>query len=296
METVISHLWKLGKAQTAENYTSTMNSFKRFTGGRDVKWSQFSPKLMMEYEAWLKSGGISRNTASFYNRILRAVYNRAAENGLTVRDTPFRHVYTGIEKTVKRALPLGCIRRIKSLDLTENPGGDYARDMFLFSFYTRGMSFVDMAFLKKTDLRSGALTYCRRKTGRRLIIRWEPCMQEIVDKYAAATAGTGFLLPIIARPGNADFERIQYKRALRRVNKNLKVISSMIGLKTNLTTYVSRHSWANIAQSQNCPISVISRSLGHESEMTTRIYLDSVDTATVDKANNSILNLLKQKC
>ncbi|MCB5496118.1 phage integrase SAM-like domain-containing protein, partial [Mediterraneibacter gnavus] len=73
--------------------------------------------LMKEYEAYLKSHGVAMNTVSFYNRILRAVYNRAVEKEMTVQRYPFKHVYTGIDKTVKRAVPLKIIKRIKELDL-----------------------------------------------------------------------------------------------------------------------------------------------------------------------------------
>ena len=126
------------------------------------------------YEAYLKKNGrLSLNTISFYMRILRAVYNRAVEKELTTQRFPFRHVYTGIEKTIKRAIPQPIIRQIKEKELLTGSSVDYARDMFLFSFYTRGMSFVDMAYLKKKDLHNGILTYRRKKTGQQLSIKWE---------------------------------------------------------------------------------------------------------------------------
>lgn len=103
------------------------------------------------------------NTISFYNRILRAVYNRAVEKGFTKQVFPFKHVYTGVEKTIKRGLPINTIRNIRNMDLSHCRTLDYARDMFLFSFYTRGMSFVDMAYLKKNDLKNGVLIYRVRK-------------------------------------------------------------------------------------------------------------------------------------
>ena len=53
--------------------------------------------------------------------------------------------------------------------------------------------------------------------------------------------------------------------------------------------YIFRHSWASIAKSKNIPISVISEGMGHDSEMTTQIYLASLDNAVVDRANAQIL-------
>ena len=156
--------------------------------------------------------------------VLRAIYNRAVEKELTVQRYPFKHVYTGIDKTVKRAVPLKIIRRIKELDLTMSPAMDYARDMFMFSFYTRGMSFIDMAFLKKKDLQNGILTYRRQKTGQQLFIKWEEPMRKIIDKYD--TSKTPYLLPIIR---NMDAEkRRQYKNAAHLINDKLKKLGGQL--------------------------------------------------------------------
>ncbi len=183
MQENIDRMHRLGKVRTGETYTCTLNSFMRFRQGKDVLWKDFDADLTASYEAYLKSTGVSMNTISFYNRILRAVYNRAVEKGFTKQVFPFKNVYTGVEKTIRRGLPIKTIRNIRNLDLSHCPSLDYARDMFLFSFYTRGMSFVDMAYLKKNDLKNGILTYRRKKTGQRLCIRWERDMQDILEKY-----------------------------------------------------------------------------------------------------------------
>lgn len=147
---------------------------------------------------------------------------------------------------------------------------------------------MDIAYLRKKDLSHNVLTYRRRKTGQQLYIKWEPCMQQILDKYAVED--TIYLLPIICRADRGD--RAQYRNTLCRVNGRLKDIAKMVGIVVPLTMYVARHSWASIAKSSNVPISVISEGMGHDSETTTQIYLSSLDTAVVDRANNKILRLL----
>ena len=284
----IVRLKRLGKIRTSETYTAALKSFSSFMKGSDMLFGELNSDLLMEYEAYLKNRGNSPNTISFYMRILKAVYNRAVENGLTGQRNLFKSVYTGVEKTLKRAIHLNDIRRIKRLDLSLKPHLDFARDMFLFCFYTRGMSFVDMAYLKKGDIANGILTYRRKKTGQQLFIRWEKCMQEIIDKYPVNE--TEFLLPVITE---RDKEyRKQYTNALHRVNTLLKKIGEMLDLPIPLTMYVARHSWASIAKNHNVPVSVISEGMGHDSENTTQIYLASLDTAVVDKANKKILDLL----
>ena len=284
----IARLKRLGKIRTSETYTAALQSFSGFMNDHEVLFDQLNTDLLAEYEAYLKGRGNSPNTISFYMRILKAVYNRAVEDGLTEQRHPFKSVYTGVEKTMKRALSLNDIRRIKGLDLSLKPNLDYARDMFLFCFYTRGMSFIDIAYLRKKDLQNGTLSYRRRKTGQQLFIKWEKCMQEVLDKYPINE--TEYLLPIITKC-NEDYRK-QYANELHRVNHLLKKIGKQLDLPIPLTMYVGRHSWASIAKSRNVPISVISEGMGHDSENTTQIYLASLDTTVVDKANKKILDLL----
>ena len=289
MEDVIANLKKLGKVRTAEAYTTTLNSFSRFRENKDVPLDMVDTDMMLAYEAYLKTNGVRPNSSSFYMRNLRAVYNRAVEKELTLQRFPFRYVYTGVDKTVKRAVSLKVIRRIKEMDLSFSLSADFARDMFLFSFYTRGMSLVDMAYLRKKDLTNGILAYRRRKTGQQLFIKWEKLMQEIVNKYNMGNSI--YLLPII-KPYSKIDERAQYIYAGHNINRSLKSIGQALELSLPLTMYSARHSWASIAKSKNIPLSVISEGMGHDSEATTRIYLASLDNMAIDKANSLILKSL----
>lgn len=286
---LIGQLRQIGKLRTVERYSITMNSFQRFLGeGKEVPLRKLDFTMVMKYEMFLKNTGICPNTSSFYMRNLRAIYNRAVDEGVTEQHHPFKHVYTGVDKTVKRAVPLKTIRQIRDLDLSASPLMDWARDLFLFSFYTRGMSFIDMSFLKKKDLQNGVLSYRRKKTGQQLFVKWEKPMQEIVGKYDMTD--TPYLLPIIKSNGIDEWR--QYVNSVHLVNVKLKKIGERLGLSIPLTTYVARHGWASIAKNKNIPVSIISEAMGHDSEKTTRIYLASLDTSVIDKANNLILKSL----
>lgn len=288
MESIIVRLKQNGKVRTSETYKSALSSFKKFHQDEDIMLDCLTSEIMEAYEAWHKNRGVAPNTISFYTRILRAVYNRAVDDDIIENRNPFKHVYTGVDKTVKRALPLPVIKKIKALDLSLNPSLDYAREMFLMSFYLRGMSFIDMAFLKKSDLKNGYVTYRRRKTGQQLIIEWTKEMQMILDKYPENA--TDYLLPIIKNPGTN--ERRTYRNMGYNINHNLKKIAKIVGVQIPLTLYVARHSWASAAKAKGIPLSVISEGMGHDSEATTQIYLASLDTSVVDRANSIILNCL----
>ena len=286
MQQCIAKLIRMGRTGTANGYKSTLNSFMRFRKGQDIMLNAIDSDVMQLYEAHLRLTNVARNSSSFYMRNLRTVYNMAIEQQLTPQRTPFAHVYTGIDKTVKRALSISQIRQLKNADLTDNPAQALARDMFMFSFYTRGMALADMANLTTANLRNGYLVYRRQKPRQELYVKWEPCMQEIVDRYPRQSP---FLLPLIK---SEEDKRDQYKLTQQRVNHNLKKLSERLGLPHPLTMSMARHSWASIANSKDISLSVIGEGLGYNSENTTRIYLAQIDTSQVDRANKKILNEL----
>ena len=195
-------------------------------------------------------------------------------------------MYCGIDKTVKRSLSFAKIKQIKELDLSLTPSLDFCPRHVSFSVSVpEACHFVDMAYLKKKDLKNGYLTYRRKKTGQLLTVEWTRQMQDIIDKYPINP--TQYLLPLILREDGS--ERRQYQNQMMKINRHLKDIASLIKLPVSLSLYYSRHSWATIARGKDIPLSVISEALGHDSEITTQIYLDSIKSVEVDKANRKIL-------
>ena len=142
MQGIIDQHRKLGKIRTAETYTSSMNSFKKFVRhysslnndhiSEEIFISEIDSYTISTYESYLKQQGLSPNTTSFYMRNLRAVYNRAIESQLSLQQHPFKHVYTGVEKTIKRAVTLNTIRKIRDLNLTTNPDSTSPEICFYF--------------------------------------------------------------------------------------------------------------------------------------------------------------------
>ena len=296
MTILIRQYERVGKARTSETYACARRSLVKFAGeqisemDKGIPFQTITADFLQAYEAWLYQRGVKPNTVSFYMRILRAVYNRAVENGIAepVYSHPFKHVYTGIAKTRKRALPISEIRRMKELNLHHAPRLAFARDMFLFSFYTRGMSFVDIAYLKKNDLKQDTLIYRRRKTGTELYIKWEEPMREIVGRYP--TPQSPYMFPIITNLQKDP--RVQYLSQLHKVNHNLKKVAGMLSLDMPLSLYCARHSWASVAHESNISLAVISQGMGHASEQVTRIYLADLQASIIDEANHRILSVL----
>lgn len=273
------------KLRLAETYQSALNSFSLYINKVEILMEDIDSKMIEGYESYLKQKKLTLNTISFYMRILRAIYNRAVKSGVIADKKPFDHVFTTMTKTAKRAIPIQVIQKIAQAHIT-NKNEALARDLFLFSFYTRGMSFVDMAYLKKTDLNNTYLIYKRKKTGQELKIAWRKEMQELVDRNSSKDGV--HLLGILDENCEKSL-RFQYHYTQCIINTALKRLGKQLNLGTNLTMYVARHSWATIARQKNIPLSVICDGMGHNSEKTTQIYLQSVDAEAIDRCNDKLI-------
>lgn len=286
----------LGKIRTATAYNDLWAKLDEFLHGGGLPFGDITSDKVQQFEAWLQARGNRPNTTSYYVRAMRAVFNKAVEEGLShpPKMNPFRKVFTGNEKTVKRAIPVAKVREIAHLDFrdfhelskSEREVMEYARDMFMFSFYTRGMSPIDIAKLRKGSLCDGILTYWRSKTSQRLAVKWEKCMEEIRRRHAAPD-DSPYMLDFSGGEGEEFLK--SYRNRLLRVNAALHRIGELAGLGGILTMYVARHSWASACKNSNIPLSVISEGMGHTDEETTRIYLAQLDTSIVDKANRKII-------
>ena len=304
MNLLIALLLKNGQYRTSLHYRTTLNSFKRYRDNKDIALREIDAEEMRSYEAYLHhTAKVCSNTSSFYLRILRATYNKAVAKGLTPQLHPFNDVYTGIAQTCKRAIPTESVSQIKRLHSVKEltPNEEMARDTFLMSFYLRGISFIDLAHLRKSDLKDGYLHYTRSKTGQRLTIRWEKEMQDLLEKYQAQTISSPYLFPFLVNDGNKSqdksVDKMQeevrlYHNTEARISYHLRKLGAKIGIKGKLTLYVARHSWATAARDNHISVSVISEALGHHSEITTQIYLRSIKSSEVDDANAKILAVL----
>lgn len=216
-----------GRIGVSKNYANSARQLQKFLatqGKKDVSFSRLKNQLLRNFEDWLHQNDVCRNTSSAYMRCLHAIYNRAIEQGLAVvgcSGNPFTGTYRGIAKTRKRAVSMADIRRIANFDVRTKLADRYkaeerqaegrrfdklvqkfelCRDIFVFCFCARGMTFVDVAYLRKTNVAAGTISYCRRKTGQHLHVRMEPQMQQVLDRHPSPTA---YLLPILRESADA---------------------------------------------------------------------------------------------
>ena len=248
-------------------------------------------------ELYLRQRGNKDNSIATRFAIFKAIYNKAVKEGkVAVKQNPFSIYQVGSlwAKTRKRAIDKDDIQRLIDLEITEGHTTEYrrlAKDLFLFSYFTAGMNFGDIARLRYKDILRGRVNYSRHKTQKLLSFQLVPMALQILEKYGTAGHGEDYIFPILNRHEHTSPQQIfnRLHKVLRKVNRELKVLGEMIGLGMPLTTYVARHTYATVLKRSGVSVALISESLGHSDLSTTQIYLDSFENSQIDAAMAHLL-------
>lgn len=275
----------------AKTCISVLHGLSGIAQNKSLTFSDLTPELLATYEYSLIISGRSRNTVSLYMRTSQNICNRAKREGVaTTPDNLFDKVFTGNAPVRHRAVTPEVIQLISSVELVEKQARlQFSRDMFMLCFYLQGIAYIDLAHLRKCDLKDGILSLWRHKTGKSISLKVHPRAMEIIERYASSNEDTAYLLPIIRKQGTAAEEQKQYNSALRLHNKHLKVISTILKLDTHLTSYIARHSWATIAHDIGVQMSDISEALCHSSEQMTRNYIRSFSIDRLAGTNQKVI-------
>lgn len=274
-----------GQHNTADLYRTTRNWVCRFAGGKGLSLRQITAGFVERFAAYLRRNGLRENSVSTYLSNLRALYNRARKEGYPFpgRESPFAFVTLRRERTASRALDVERLAEIVALH-PDDPEQARAIDYCTFCYLACGMPFADLARLTRDNIRQGILTYKRKKTGARISVYITPAMRRLIDKYASDSSP--YLFPILPHGETVGHET--YKSRLRAYNNTLRQLGRGLSQPIHLTSYVFRHTWATHALRKQVPVAVISQSLGHTSERTTRFYLGSLDQSDLDQANERV--------
>lgn len=286
---VIEEFKEANRVSYASSMKDMLRAVKRFKKDADIKFEQIDYTFLKGFETFHLSKGNSINSLGVYMRNLRAIYNRAIKEGNVKREFyPFDNYSIKREKTKKRAVRKEVIQKIEAVELPVGQRVWHAKNYFLFSFYSMGMNFIDMAFLKISNITNGRLEYKRNKTKKIYNMLITERMWEILDQYIDDKGDDDYIFPIIKKNGNPTqlYREMEDKR--RVYNKKLKEIAERCKIEENLTSYVSRHSWATIGKRAGVPIAVISEGLGHSNLEITEVYLDCFDKEVLDDYNKLI--------
>lgn len=273
--------WKVSLSpSTLGNYMTALRSLNQFLSSiAGIK--ELNQETIKAYERWLRKRKVNLNTISCYMRCLRSLFNKVyiGKSGVNW----FNHVFTGRTTTEKRSIQESDIVKLRSLKLKASSFACLVRDLFIFSFYALGMPFVDIAFLKKEQIKDDKLIYYRHKTGQKVTIKLEPCMKEIIKRYSVYERE--YVFPII-KSCNHDKAYAEYQLMLNRYNKKVKILAQKAGIQSRLTSYTPRHTWASLAYNNSIDLHVISKALGHTNPQTTLTYIRQIDDTRLEEANH----------
>ena len=285
----VEELKKAGRIGTARSYHGLISVLKTFNGDKDLSFPQITFQFLTKFETDHIAKGNSYNGLSVYVRAIRAIFNKAIKSGIVEKELyPFNDYKIKSTPTEKRALDWQQLKKILDVKLEPKDKLFNARNYFLASYMMYGMNYTDMAFLKRADIVNGRVHYRRRKTAKLYDIKIIPQLEQIFSHYLSHDPDSEYVFPIIKRDNLAmQYKDIQWAR--KRYNQRLKQLAERCGIENDMTSYVSRHSFATQAMLQEVPLNAISAMLGHSSIKTTEIYLKSLPTDKLDEYNSAII-------
>lgn len=286
-----------GRWGTAHIYRSASNAFESYMGYCDLSFADLSAHVIKGFEIYLRRRENSWNTVATYMKVLNAAYNRAVECGASAY-TPrlFAHVRTAVDSSRKRSLEAGEIGELILINKSPETAMERVRLIFSLMFMLRGIPFVDLCYLRKTDVKDCYLTYRRRKTGRAITVKLTEEAQQIIDFFAAETSlDSPYMFPFIVSPEGSREAYKEYQRALRHFNHQLQRLSDVMPIDVHLSTYTARHTWATMAYYCEIHHGIISEAMGHSSIAVTETYLKPFCDERIDNANNAVISYVKHR-
>ena len=301
---VIWMLKREGKFPAMHVYACTLRSYEKFcaeerhpknTTASLSMQEIFTPERLKEYEAWLAGQQSSPNTISTYMRTLQAVYNRWMSPGIEgYNPVLFKDVYTKVESRTKRALTAEQMEQLRNTDFSVlTLRQQQVLTYFLLMFMLRGMPFIDLAHLRKSDLRNRRITYRRHKTGKLMVVDVPPDAMRLLQKYRDKT-DSEYLFPLLHGGLFMEEHHHRYQETLRHFNRELARLMKQLLPGVSVSSYTARHTWATLAYHSGVPVGLISQSLGHSSIRVTMTYLKPFDAEVIDRINRQVISLVKK--
>lgn len=304
MPEVIGMLKREGKFPAMHVYACTLRSYEKFCAEERYPKNTtaslsmqeiFTPERLKEYEDWLAGQQSSPNTISTYMRTLQAVYNRWMSPGIEgYNPVLFKDVYTKVESRTKRALTAEQMEQLRNTDFSVlTLRQQQVLTYFLLMFMLRGMPFIDLAHLLKSDLRNRRITYRRHKTGKLMVVDVPPDAMRLLQKYRDKT-DSEYLFPLLHGGLFMEEHHHRYQETLRHFNRELARLMKQLLPGVSVSSYTARHTWATLAYHSGVPVGLISQSLGHSSIRVTMTYLKPFDAEVIDRINRQVISLVKK--
>ncbi|MCF0060102.1 site-specific integrase [Dyadobacter chenwenxiniae] len=301
-------------------YRSARQSMIRYITDEGLT-SKVNPKLPMKmittdflnrYEKYMLTRGgtdktgkarrpVKMTTVAYYTKCFSDVLQRALEDKV-IPETNFPIGKRGYKipkgRKPKKALDSAVISKILRFD---HPNQDrmHARDMWAFSYYCNGINFADICRLRWSNFSKDLtrISFVRNKTkdtkeekGLTVVIRLLPQVKQIIERWAAPkNSATDYVFDFISVEMTEREKTYQVRKTINQVNYQMALIAKELGIESDVTTYVARHSFATTLLRSDVPLPFISQSLGHSSLSTTQDYLGAFEDEQTQRYMNALI-------
>ncbi|MCQ6958422.1 tyrosine-type recombinase/integrase [Mucilaginibacter aquariorum] len=286
---------KIGYANTFRDVKDYV--LKHAFGGKDKSFVNFSKSDFAGLEKYMIDRNLKETSMSAYLRTFYRIWNMAQKAGMCPKD---HHPNKTIKfkaykryKTAKRAIKASDINLIESYEADYGSREYRNQQIFLFSYYCRGINFNDIVKLKESNFNGDIVKYRRSKNGRFYDFKLHSKAKAIVDmfrNYPLQSDG-GYVFPILkAEHDTASKIDARIDSALKDLNEDLKTIKDAKNIDRHVTSYVARHSFATNLKHKKVDVSIIQEAMGHETEEMTRTYLEEYDDELVSSSIEEALS------
>lgn len=291
-DSYIARLITENRTGYALSVKETRNSLEKFSHHLNFYFSDIDNVWLKQYESYLRGLNMSENTIGKRFRTLRMMFNLAIDEKIVKPEYyPFKNYKVSRlhKNTAKRAIIKDDVKRINEYELDKRDRYlQFAKDLFIFSYFMGGINFVDIAYLTQNNIVDSRLIYSRKKTGKLIKLPLQEEAKLIINHYQELDRQ--YLFPILTNFHKTEQQqRNRIHKVITKVNEKLKLIGKELGIPIDLTTYVARHTFATVLKRSGVNTSIICESLGHSSEKVTQIYLDSFENSQIDAAMQNLL-------
>ncbi len=292
---IVEDLVKSGKTGNARVYKDTKNSLKKFANNDELRFKDITVNFLEKYEVHLRQNNNNDGGIAVKMRQLRALFNDAIKRGFAKEDIyPFKHYKVSKlrGKAVKRALSIEDVKKLLAVDIEKYPHLLNSYNYFVFSYYNRGMNFIDLMKLRWSDIQGDNIIYTRSKTKSRFVIKMLEPAKKVLEHYSKNKKSETYVFPLIVNE-NATPEQLENRKlkTLKKFNKDLKELSKIAEVESNVTSYVIRHSYATNLKFLGVSSDIISQSMGHSNVEITMTYLKEFENDILDSENEKLLNI-----
>lgn len=292
---IVEDLVKSGKTGNARVYKDTKNSLKKFANNDQLRFKDITVNFLEKYEVHLRQNNNNDGGIAVKMRQLRALFNDAIKRGFAKEDIyPFKHYKVSKlrGKAVKRALSIEDVKKLLAIDIDKYPHLLNSFNYFVFSYYNRGMNFIDLMKLRWSDIQGDNIIYTRSKTKSRFVIKMLEPAKKVIEYYSKNKKSEIYVFPLIVNE-NATPEQLENRKlkTLKKFNKDLKELSKIAEVESNVTSYVIRHSYATNLKFLGVSSDIISQSMGHSNVEITMTYLKEFENDILDSENEKLLNI-----